>query len=135
MDIQYRKDRKFQAMGKMADLNASYDQLVALFGEPNVGPSPDGKIQIQWDLLVGGVKVSIWDWKQYGTHVQDITSWSIWAKDREVISELQALFDGSDYSVEGWEASGGWVDPDEPMSEEEDEEYIDPKSDPMYKIN
>ena len=27
-----------------------------------------------------------------------------------------------DYSEEGWLESGGWVDPDEPMSEDEEEE-------------
>ena len=96
MDIRQREDRKFQAMGKMDDLNASYDQLIALFDLPDAGPSPDDKIDVQWDLLVDGVKVSVWNWKdgqKYGGHISKITSWSIWAQSREVILELQDFFD------------------------------------------
>ena len=40
--------------------------------------SQDGKTQVEWDIeFDNGVRTSIYDYKQYGVHPQDVDYWSI----------------------------------------------------------
>jgi hypothetical protein len=56
---------------------ATFDQLVALFGEP-FGSSADGKVQAMWQVKFGdGTIATIYDYKEYDTAVEDVTCWSV----------------------------------------------------------
>ena len=75
--------RKAHMTGRVSELDGvTYEQLVRTFGEPNFGPSGDDKVQAEWLIEFTnefGEKViaTIYDYKQYGTPVEQINYWSI----------------------------------------------------------
>ena len=42
-----------------------YKDLVRVFGEPQMGPSPDGKIKVEWYGRINGLVFTIYDYKSY----------------------------------------------------------------------
>ena len=44
---------------------ATYSDLVKILGEPNGGPSGDGKVDIEWGITYKGHRGYIYDWKEY----------------------------------------------------------------------
>ena len=63
-------------------VNATYDELVAAFGEP--GPSDGYKSDAEWDGLLDGVVFTIYNWKNgknycgaEGADVHYITHWHV----------------------------------------------------------
>lgn len=70
----------FVGGSRQGELEGIYmDDIVRVFGPPtwNQG-SADGKTQAEWDIKFdNGVRASIYDYKQYGVHPQDVDYWSI----------------------------------------------------------
>lgn len=58
-------------------INVSYSSLVGAFGNPQYFASGDGKVQCEWNLLINGEVVTIYDWKEGGKPVQNISEWHI----------------------------------------------------------
>jgi len=54
-------------------------QIINVFGGPTWNqPSPDGKVQVEWDIKFdNGVRATIYDYKQYGLQPEDIDYWSV----------------------------------------------------------
>ena len=72
VDRQYEYTDGTQLQGYV---DASYDKLVELFGEPTEGGD---KTQAEWALLFSGeVVATIYDWKKYGQPVETITKWNV----------------------------------------------------------
>ena len=79
-------------LGKMPDV--TYEQLVRTFGEPNYGPSGDGKTQVEWAVKFINefdeeVLATIYDWKRYGTRPEDVTYWSVGGHKQEALWLVQ----------------------------------------------
>jgi hypothetical protein len=55
------------------------DDIVRVFGLPTRDQGAgDGKTQVEWDIKFdNGVRASIYDYKQYNVHPQDLDYWSI----------------------------------------------------------
>ncbi len=68
-------------------INATYDQLVAVFGQPDVFTleNSDGKIDVEWAIAFdNGTVATIYNWKNGknycgadGLNVADITRWNV----------------------------------------------------------
>lgn len=57
-------------------MHASFDDLVAIFGQPLNGDCD--KVQVEWHLkFEDGTVATIYDWKRYGTKPEDVTVWNI----------------------------------------------------------
>ena len=75
--------RKANGSSRVSELDGvTYEQLVRTFGESNFGPSGDDKVHSEWIIEFTnefGEKViaTVYDYKQYGTPVEEITYWSI----------------------------------------------------------
>ena len=70
----------FVGGSRQGELEGIYmDDIVRVFGPPTWDQgSGDGKVQMEWDIKFdNGVRASIYDYKQYGVHPQDIDYWSI----------------------------------------------------------
>ncbi len=62
-------------------VKCSYNKLVSVFGEPNSGPSGDGKVLNEWVMETDdGDVVTIYDWKtdiDYSTEPDELYEWHI----------------------------------------------------------
>ena len=70
----------FVGGSRQGELEGIYmDDIVKVFGPPTWDQgSGDGKVQMEWDIKFdNGVRASIYDYKQYGVHPQDIDYWSV----------------------------------------------------------
>ena len=70
----------FVCGSRQGELEGIYmDDIVRVFGPPTWDQSSqDGKVQMEWDIKFdNGVRASIYDYKQYGVHPQDIDYWSV----------------------------------------------------------
>jgi len=63
--------------------NVTYEQIVAVFGEPNVMDDPD-KVRYSWGFTVNGKFAAIWDYK--GSYLYD--SWSVYDPDKVIVKAL-----------------------------------------------
>ena len=62
---------------RQSTLEINYDALVAVFGEPDVFGSPDGKTQVEWRRQSpDGTVFSIYDYKAQ-THYSENTVWNV----------------------------------------------------------
>ena len=74
---------RIQMSSRISQLDGvTYEQLVNTFGPPNLGPTDDNKIQARWAIEFTNqyrdkVIATIYDYKQYGTPVEEITYWSV----------------------------------------------------------
>jgi len=64
--MEYKKTKKnTYGTSYTGNVLTSYKNLVKIFGEPNAGPSPDGKVSTQWNLETkAGSIVTIYDYKK-----------------------------------------------------------------------
>jgi hypothetical protein len=75
-------------------INASFDELVDMFGEPHYfEPYTGDKVQCEWSFKTNnGIVFTIYDWKEYGTHPHDVTSWHIGGYDKKAELTVLELF-------------------------------------------
>jgi hypothetical protein len=66
----------------------TYDKLVELLGEPNAGPSGDGKVNCEWLLDIDGTVCTIYDWK-LSSIPKDLYCWHIGGKDETVLDKVE----------------------------------------------
>jgi len=73
-------------------VNTTYADLVAIFGEPTVGPSInsiDDKVTCEWRLTFGRGKskilATIYDWKTYSGTPMDEYEWHIGGSDPKAV--------------------------------------------------
>jgi hypothetical protein len=78
------------------EINATYEKLVNLLGEPN-GDNDGYKTDAEWEILINDKVITIYNWKdgknylgEYGDDVEDITEWHIGAKEN-VNEEIEFL--------------------------------------------
>lgn len=72
-----------------AYINATYNQLVALFGEPLAGDSM--KTNFEWHVLLStGPVLTIYNWKTEGDP-HDVTRWHVGAKNIDAVCVLDAI--------------------------------------------
>ena len=70
----------FVGGSRQGELEGVYmDDIVRVFGPPTWDQSSQGgKTQVEWDIKFdNGVRASIYDYKQYGVHPQDVDYWSV----------------------------------------------------------
>lgn len=70
----------------------SYKQLVKIFGKPQYGESPDGKIQAEWIGTINGLSFTIYDYKS-DVKPQKNTEWHIGSNNKIASVLLGAYFD------------------------------------------
>jgi hypothetical protein len=75
-------------VGLRRKIRKDYSEWVALFGEPNVGPSMDGKTQVEWWFKLDGELVAIWDYKE-DVAPEQVTHWSVYARRDEMLDWLE----------------------------------------------
>ena len=68
-----------------------YKDLVKVFGEPQLGESIDGKIQIEWVGKINGAIFTIYDYKTNGNPKQN-TNWHIGGKHAMTADLIKAYF-------------------------------------------
>ena len=86
------KEKEILFSSRIGTLNATYAQIVEIFGEPPVIGSPDGKVQVEWRIrFPGGAIVTIHDYKDY-LPPQKITQWSIGGFKKEDAQLVHNLF-------------------------------------------
>ena len=84
--------------GLLDYVDTDYDTLVAAFGEPNGGPSGDGKTKAEWIVETPAGVATIYDYKN-PIDPQDNKEWHIGGFNREVVRHVReclALFTNED---------------------------------------
>lgn len=85
MNLNIEKTEEFLGGSLITKVTVSYNRLVELFGEPNVGISGDKKTQCEWNLLIQNPDVYdeesegiifIYDWKE-DVQPKDVRDWHI----------------------------------------------------------
>ena len=74
-----------------AYINATYGQLVALFGEPLAGDEVNTDFEWHIQLELGPV-LTIYDWKTKGWS-HDVTRWHVGARNLDDVCLLDAIID------------------------------------------
>ena len=65
--------------------NLEGQQLVEKFGEPLLG-HPTDKVEFEWNLLVEGMPITIYSWKNYGEKsFEQIRTWNVGGKNSEAL--------------------------------------------------
>ena len=80
-------------------IDCDYDTLVAVFGPPE-GSYDDYKSDCAWDLVINGVVVTIYNYKDgknycgaNGLNVQDITDWHIGGRSKQAQNMVDAAIE------------------------------------------
>ena len=79
----------------MGYVNASYDRLIEVFGEPTYDePSGDGKVDVEWNLeFRDGTVATIYNWKDYDGGLRcksdEAYTWHIGGKSRMAVSLVE----------------------------------------------
>jgi|SRR5690625_493366 len=91
--IKTNHDALTDMSGKQGTLHATYQEIVDVLGEPCSWGSRDGKVQAEWLLqFKDGLIATIYDYKQYGTPVEEVKYWSIGGPDNEVVHRIHTIF-------------------------------------------
>ena len=77
-------------VGYMPD-GTTYKDLARVFGKPQSGKSPDGKIKAEWSGTVNGFEFTIYDYKSE-VEPQDNTDWHIGGRKKLVADLVIAYF-------------------------------------------
>jgi hypothetical protein len=68
-----------------------YEELVRVFGDPQVTSSLDGKIQAEWFGRINGLQFTIYDYKSR-VEPERNTDWHIGGKHKVVVELLRAYY-------------------------------------------
>ena len=88
--VKKAKDDAINGTSLQGYIDATFEYLLKTFGEPEYG-SGDGKVQAEWELEINGVVVTIYDYKEYETPMEQVTRWHIGGKDEEAVEQLKNL--------------------------------------------
>jgi hypothetical protein len=74
-------------------LNTTYDELVAAFGDPEIGPNDncDGKVSCEWTLMIDGQECRIYDWKTGSTPTRRY-DWHIGGYNQRAVTLVEDAF-------------------------------------------
>ena len=67
-----------------------YEDIIKVFGNPQLGKSPDGKIKVEWVGKINGLVFTIYDYKSR-VETERNTDWHIGGKVR-LTAELVSLY-------------------------------------------
>lgn len=85
--------KKTYRSGRVGTLKATYEEIIEVLGEPCFGESSDGKIRAEWVIRFDdGILATIYDYKQYGTPLEEVTSWSIGGFSPKAEVHVHSLF-------------------------------------------
>jgi len=82
--------------------NLTYDELVELFGEPNKSDGHD-KVYHEWKVVIEGVPVSIYDYKENGVKVKNY-NWHIGGFGRAAVMVVKELLEYASRDAQAWGA-------------------------------
>ena len=87
--MKFTKDALLNGTSFKGDFYATYDEIVAVFGQPDFGPNKDGdKVTCEWCLeFEDGTVATIYDWKQYETPMGNYL-WHIGGHDYEAVERV-----------------------------------------------
>lgn len=93
MDKNITNALSYQAKGTsfVGYIETTYDELVDKLGEPNYGPSGDGKVNCEWVLNVNGDVCCIYDWKEKETP-KDLYKWHVGGHSSRSLDYLKKTF-------------------------------------------
>ena len=97
-NIKYTTSEQASGTSFMGYLPTTYDKLVERIGEPNCGPSGDGKVTCEWVLDINGTICTIYDWK-CGSTPKDEYDWHIGGHNSKA---LEALEQALNHPVVAW---------------------------------
>lgn len=66
----------------VTSVDCSYAEIVKLFGEPHELGGGDDKVKAEWVFETELGTVTVYDYKEYDTDLEDIRDWHIGAKAR-----------------------------------------------------
>ena len=92
MTMTIEKTKNINGTSLRGYISATINELRGVFGDPcHYKPSRYEKTQIEWDLLIDGVVVTIYDWKQGGyiPHLDEEVTWNVGGKTSEVLDLLK----------------------------------------------
>jgi hypothetical protein len=74
-------------------LTTTYDDLVAVFGQPGLGPNDDddGKVTCEWTLMLDGQECRIYDWKRGNTPMRRY-EWHIGGYNKRAVTLVENAF-------------------------------------------
>jgi len=72
-------------------LYASYDELVAAFGDPDIGPNEDDKVTCEWTLMLDGQECRIYDYKTGRTPMRRY-EWHIGGYNKRAVTLVENAF-------------------------------------------
>ena len=75
------------------DFCSSYGELLSTFGPPTYDTlSGDEKVQVEWILLFDDGRVAtIYDWKEYETSVEYVTTWHVGGKNGAIVPRVEKI--------------------------------------------
>ncbi|MBU1863900.1 MAG: hypothetical protein KKH94_09580 [Candidatus Omnitrophica bacterium] len=73
-----------------------YEDIVRVFGEPQLGVSPDGKIKAEWVGRINGLVFTIYDYKSR-LEPERNTDWHIGGRTRLILQLILAYFEAVMY--------------------------------------
>lgn len=72
-------------------VKTTFSELKNLLGEPNAGPSGDGKVNVEWVLDVGDNSVcTIYDWKRSEVPTEEY-NWHLGGKGTGILKKFEKL--------------------------------------------
>jgi len=74
------------------EILTSYDELVRVFGEPEIGPDddPSDKVTCEWALeFEDGTIATIYDWKVYGPTPRGKYDWHIGGRNKLAVQRVR----------------------------------------------
>jgi hypothetical protein len=93
--MKFQKDLRINGTCLKGYLAATYDELVAVFGEPTCGPDDreNDKVTCEWQLLFeDGTYATIYDWKTDHTPMR-FYDWHIGGKSFAAVLHITETFD------------------------------------------
>ena len=74
-------------------IHIGFDDLVDLIGPPhhlfeNEPNMPPNKVRCEWDLVIDGEPVAIYDWCKYDEEIEDVQQWNIGGRSVKAVQKL-----------------------------------------------
>lgn len=87
-------DANIHNTSRKLTINASYDRLVSLFGEPEWSQDDDNPVQAHWAIdFSDGEVLTIYDWKE-SQPVEGVTQWNVGGHNMMAASRIYNILAG-----------------------------------------